>query len=184
MSDMSKLNPRVKLWIQSGKEPIAGEGKIELLLAIEKAKSLNRAAREFGMSYRHAWGIIKELERRLGFKVVAATRGGTHGGGTHLTKRGQALVKEYKQMNEALEEIVKEKTFWEDISTKISARNRLSGVVESVQLGEIGANVKIVVKPAMVTAFITREAAEALELKKGDRVEAVIKATEVMVAKP
>jgi molybdate transport system regulatory protein len=184
MSDMSKLNPRVKLWIQSGKEPIAGEGKIELLLAIEKDKSLNRAARKFGMSYRHAWGVIKELERRLGFKVVAATRGGMRGGGTCLTKRGQALVKEYKQMNEALEEIVKEKTFWEDISTKISARNRLSGVVESVQLGEVGANVKIAVKPAVVTAFITREAAEALELKKGDRVEAVIKATEVMVAKP
>jgi molybdopterin-binding protein len=36
----------------------------------------------------------------------------------------------------------------------------------------------------MVTSFITREAAEALGLKKGDRVEAVIKATEVMVAKP
>jgi molybdate transport system regulatory protein len=184
MSDMGKLNPRVKLWIQSGKEPIAGEGKIELLLAIEKEKSLNRVARKFGMSYRHAWGIIKELERRLGFKVVAPTRGGMRGGGTSLTERGQALVKEYKQMDEALKEIVKEKTFWEDISTKLSARNRLSGVVESVQLGEIGANVKIVVKPAMVTAFITREAAEALELKKGDRVEAVIKATEVMVAKP
>ena len=184
MSDMSKLSPRVKLWIQSGKEPIAGEGKIELLLATEKEKSLNRAARKFGMSYRHAWGIIKELERRLGFKVVAATRGGMRGGGTHLTKRGQALVKEYKQMDEALEKIVKEKTFWEDISTKLSARNRLSGVVGSVQLGEVGANVKIAVKPATITAFITREAAEALELKKGDRVEAVIKATEVMVAKP
>jgi len=184
MSDMNELRPRVKLWIQSGMEPIAGEGKVELLLAIEKEKSLNRAARKLGMSYRHAWGVIREFERKLGFKVVAAARGGARGGGTHLTKQGQALVKGYKQMSEALEEIVKEKTFWEDISTKLSARNRLSGVVESVQLGEVGANVKIAVKPAMITAFITREAAEALELKKGDRVEAVIKATEVMVAKP
>jgi len=181
---MGELSSRVKLWIQSGKEPIAGEGKIELLLAVEKEKSLNRAARKLGMSYRHAWGVIREFERKLGFKVVAAARGGIRGGGTRLTKRGQALVKEYKQMSEALEEIVKEKTFWEDISTKLSARNRLGGVVESVQLGEVGANVKIAVKPATITAFITREAAEALELKKGDRVEAVIKATEVMVAKP
>jgi len=181
---MGELSSRVKLWIQSGKEMVAGEGKVELLLAIEKEKSLNRAARKLGMSYRHAWGIIKKLERRLGFKVVAAARGGIRGGGTLLTKQGQALVKEYKQMSEALEEIVKEKTFWEDISTKLSARNRLSGVVGSVQLGEVGANVKIAVKPATITAFITREAAEALELKKGDRVEAVIKATEVMIAKP
>jgi molybdate transport system regulatory protein len=181
---VNELKPKVKLWIQSGKEPIAGEGKVELLLAIEKEKSLNRAAHKLGMSYRHAWGIIRELEKKLGFKVVAAARGGARGGGTSLTKRGQELTREFRQMSDALGEIVKEKTFWEDISTKLSARNRLSGVVESVQIGEVGANVKIAVKPAMVTAFITREAAEALELKKGDRVEAVIKATEVMVAKP
>ncbi len=181
---MGELSPRVKLWVQSGKEPIAGEGKVELLLAIEREKSLNRVARKMGMSYRHAWGIIKELEQKLGFKVVDAARGGARGGGTRLTKRGQALVRDYKQMSGALDEIVKEKTFWEDISTKLSARNRLSGVVESVQLGDVGASVKIIAKPTVITALITREAAEALELKKGDRVEAVIKATEVMVAKP
>ena len=184
MRDMSELKPRIKLWIQSGEEPIAGEGRIELLLMVEREKSLNRAANKFGMSYRHAWGIIRELERKLGFKVVRSARGGERGGGTSLTEEGRALAREYERMSEALNEIVKEKTFWEDISVKLSARNRLKGVVEEVQLGEVGANIKISVKPGVVTAFITREAAEALELKKGDRVEAVIKATEVMVAKP
>lgn len=180
---MGDLRPRVKLWIQSDNEPIAGGGKVGLLLAIEKEKSLNRAAYKLGMSYRHAWGIIRELERKLGFKVVAAERGGAHGGGTSLTKRGKELTREYRRMKDALDEIVKEKTFWEDVATKISARNRLKGVVEKVELGEVGASIKISVKPTVVTAFITKEAAEALELKKGDRVEAVIKATEVMVAK-
>jgi molybdate transport system regulatory protein len=179
-----ELRPRVKLWIQSGKDPVAGEGRVELLLAIEREKSLNRAAVELGMSYRHAWGIIKGLEQRLGFKVVDAERGGASGGGTKLTERGRKLVKEYKQMSEALDGIVKEKTFWEGISTKLSARNRLSGVIENVKLGEVGATVKMSVKPGVITAFITREAAEDLELKKGDHVEAVIKSTEVMVAKP
>ena len=183
MSDMGELKPRIKLWIQSGEEPIAGEGRIELLLMIERERSLNRAAKKLGMSYRHAWGIIRKLERKLGFKVVKSARGGERGGGTSLTEEGRALAREYERMSEALNEIVKEKTFWEDISVKLSARNRLKGVVEEVQLGEVGANIKISVKPGVVTAFITREAAEALELKKGDRVEAVIKATEVMVAK-
>ena len=183
MSDMGELKPRIKLWIQSGEEPIAGEGRIELLLMIERERSLNRAAKKLGMSYRHAWGIIRKLERKLGFKVVRSARGGERGGGTSLTEEGRALAREYERMSEALNEIVKEKTFWEDISVKLSARNRLKGVVEEVQLGEVGANIKISVKPGVVTAFITREAAEALELKKGDRVEAVIKATEVMVAK-
>lgn len=180
---MAELKPRIKLWIQSGEEPVAGEGRMELLLMIEKEKSLNRAAKRLGMSYRHAWGIIRELERKLGFKVVRSARGGERGGGTRLTEKGRALVGEYGRMSDALDEIVKEKTFWEDISTKLSARNRLNGVVKEVKLGEVGASIKISVEPTVVTAFITREAAEALGLKKGDRVEAVIKATEVMVAK-
>lgn len=183
MNDSGDLKPKVKLWIQRGGKPIAGEGVVELLLAIEKKKSLNRAAKGMGMSYRHAWGIIKKLEQKLGFRLVSAERGGTGGGGTRLTKKGRALIKDYKLIGDAIEELVKEKTFWEAISTKISARNRLRGIIESVKLGEVGATVKIAAKPAVITAFITKEAAEALELKKGDRVEAVIKATEVMVAK-
>jgi len=177
------VKPRIKLWLQKGKEPIAGRGRVELLLTIEKEGSLNRAAKKLRMSYRHAWGIIHELERKLGFKIVRSDRGGEQGGGTQLTERGRALTREYKLMSDALNEIVKEKTFWEVVSTKLSARNRLKGVVREVQLGEVGAKVKIEVEPAIVTSFITKEAAEALRLKKGDRVEAVIKATEVMVAK-
>ena len=46
------------------------------------------------------------------------------------------------------------------------------------------ASVKIeVTEPGVITAVITRESAEALELAAGDEVEAVIKSTEVMVAK-
>ena len=70
------------------------------------------------------------------------------------------------------------------MSTKLSTRNRLGGVVEEVKLGGVGATVKIKVKPGVITAFITKEGAEELGLKKGDHVEALIKATEVMVAKP
>lgn len=182
---MGELRPKVKLWVQKGKKPIAGKGRVELLLAIERERSLNRAARKLGMSYRHAWGVVRELERELGAKVVVAARGGKRGGGTRLTRRGRAIVEEYSRLKDALEETIREKTFWEDISTKLSARNRLKGVIEEVKVGEIGAAVKIKVKgPETVTAYITREAAEALKLKPGDRVEAVVKATEVMVAKP
>ncbi len=67
---------------------------------------------------------------------------------------------------------------------KLSTRNRLGGEVEDVKLGEVGALIKVKVKPGHVTAFITKEGAEELELKKGDKVEVLIKATEVMVAKP
>jgi molybdopterin-binding protein len=64
-----------------------------------------------------------------------------------------------------------------------SARNRLPGIVQSVKLGGIMAQIDIAVGEHRVTGVITREAAEELELKDGDAVTAVIKATEVMVEK-
>lgn len=67
---------------------------------------------------------------------------------------------------------------------KISARNHLKGKVTSVEKNGIMALVKIkVTEPALVTALVSREAVEDLKIKVGDEVEAVVKATEVMIAK-
>ena len=183
MSPLTKLETGLKVWIQKSGKPVAGWGRIKLLLELEREGSLTRAARKLGMSYRHAWGALRELESKLGFKLVRSRRGGKGGGGVKLTPKAKELVQEYQLMAEALERISKERTFWEDLSTKFSARNRLRGRVEEVRIGEVGAVVKISVGPGKLTALITREAAEALKLKRGDEVEAVIKATEVLVAK-
>lgn len=67
--------------------------------------------------------------------------------------------------------------------TDLSARNMLNGKVSDVDLGEVGAKVEIDVEANSVKAFITKEAAQDLDLKKGDKVSAVIKATEVMISK-
>lgn len=67
---------------------------------------------------------------------------------------------------------------------KISARNRLKGVVKAVNKGDVTSIVKIEINtPATVTAVITKEAVEDLQIKLGDTVEAVIKSTEIMIAK-
>ncbi len=70
------------------------------------------------------------------------------------------------------------------IIMEISARNGLTGKVEDVKLGEVMASIKIeITEPGVITAVITRESAEDLDLKEGDEVKAIIKSTEVMVAK-
>ena len=67
---------------------------------------------------------------------------------------------------------------------KISARNRLKGKVVSVEKEGLMAKVKVEISvPASVTSIITKDSAEELGLKVGDQVEAVIKSTEVMIAK-
>ena len=70
------------------------------------------------------------------------------------------------------------------IRLKISARNRLKGKVVSVEKDGLMAKIKIGISvPASVTSVITKDGAEDLNLKVGYQVEAVIKSTEVMIAK-
>jgi len=65
----------------------------------------------------------------------------------------------------------------------LSARNRLKGQITEVVLGTVTALVTLKVGDNMVESVITRKSAEELGLKKGDKVTAVIKATEVMIQK-
>ena len=65
----------------------------------------------------------------------------------------------------------------------LSARNQLDAVVKSVRLGNVMAEVVMEINGAEIVSAITRGSAEALGLKPGDRVKAVIKATEVLVDK-
>ena len=67
-------------------------------------------------------------------------------------------------------------------SDQFSARNRFRGVVRSVQVEGLLAQVEIdVTEPARVVAIITRESAEQLGLKPGMSAAGVVKATSVMV---
>ena len=65
---------------------------------------------------------------------------------------------------------------------KISARNVLQGKVKALQEGAVNTEVVIDVGGVEVAAIITRQSAEALKLKVGSEVHAVIKASDVMVA--
>ncbi|HKD23345.1 MAG TPA: molybdopterin-binding protein [Rhizomicrobium sp.] len=67
---------------------------------------------------------------------------------------------------------------------KLSARNQIKGKVVGVQKGQTTAHVRIDVGHGVViTSSITNEAVDDLGLKVGDDAIAVIKASDVMVAK-
>lgn len=67
---------------------------------------------------------------------------------------------------------------------KLSARNILAGRVLDVTKGQTTSHVRIEIGPGIVvTASITNEAVDDLALQPGDQASAVIKASDVMVAK-
>jgi molybdopterin-binding protein len=65
----------------------------------------------------------------------------------------------------------------------LSARNQLPGTVEEVRLGNIMAHVVVKVGENVIESVITRTSAEELKLQKGDKVQVVVKSTEVMIQK-
>lgn len=66
----------------------------------------------------------------------------------------------------------------------ISARNKIEGVVTKIETGQVASTVKIEIsKSTAVTSMVTKEAIAELNLKEGDKVEAVIKATDVLISK-
>lgn len=83
---------KAKFWIENKGGVVLGGGKTTLLLSVDRFGSIQRAADEFGMSYRHAWGVIKKIEQRAGIKIVDTKLGGKDGGGAQLTQQGKVFV--------------------------------------------------------------------------------------------
>jgi len=65
----------------------------------------------------------------------------------------------------------------------LSGRNQLRGIVEEVRSEGLLAQVRLRIGDQTLTAVITRDAVDELKLRRGDEALAVIKATEVMVAR-
>lgn len=83
---------RVHLWFEEEVGMLFGLGRVQLLQAVARLGSLNKAAAELGMSYRAAWGRIKRTEEALGRAVVQKIRGRK---GYILTPLGEELVRDF-----------------------------------------------------------------------------------------
>ena len=66
---------------------------------------------------------------------------------------------------------------------KLSARNVIKGKVVEVTKGQTTSHVRIDIGSTIITASITNEAVDDLQLKVGDTASAIIKASDVMVGK-
>ena len=65
----------------------------------------------------------------------------------------------------------------------LSGRNQLRGFVEEVRVEGLLAQVRLRIGDQTLTAVITRDAIDELKLRRGDDALAIVKATEVMIAR-
>lgn len=106
-SKKPKVSPVFKLWFEVDGRYVFGEGVCGLLEKIEKERSLTAAARAVGMSYRYAWGLVKEVETHLGEPAVKTEKGGKYGGRTQLTETGRWLVRSFESLRKSMADACK-----------------------------------------------------------------------------
>ena len=101
---------KVKFWLEKDGELVFSSGRENLLRLIRDLGSLNRAAKELSMSYRAAWGKIRDTEKKLGWKLVEIKGRRKH---MTLTKEAADLLERFasfeKEATKVIQELYKRK---------------------------------------------------------------------------
>lgn len=95
------LAPLVRLRVRLGPGVDLGPGKADLLEGIRETGSISAAGRRMRMSYKRAWQLVEELNGLFDAPLVAASKGGSGGGGATLTRRGTDVLTRYRRMHAA-----------------------------------------------------------------------------------
>lgn len=175
------------------------DNRIRLLDAIAVHGSLSAAARSLPMSYKAAWDALNSMNNISAQTLVIRSTGGKNGGGTTLTPYAYKLISMYKAMEieyqQSLERLqkalvetpeVKEindfRQLMSRINFKTSARNQLVGTVSSVTTGAVSVIVELKISEKLtITAAITKDSAQTLDLKFGQELVALIKSSQMVL---
>jgi molybdate transport system regulatory protein len=109
-----------KIWLEYDGKPLIGKGGAEILEEIEKNRSISKASKKLGMSYRYVWSYLKKIERTIGEPVIETFRGGkAGGGGAKLTMLGKSLLREYKHIDGYLNDVLSKMKHSEVSNSKV-----------------------------------------------------------------
>ena len=111
------LEPQFKLAVLDDNRFVFGDSEIRLLEAIGRQGTLTEGAATLGLSYRVAWGKLRDLETAVGERLVERVAGGSRGGSSRLTDSGLRLVGRYRRFRDAVGEFALgefERCFGED----------------------------------------------------------------------
>lgn len=93
-----------KLWIEKDGKPVFGAGICEIMHLIRETGSLHRAAECLSMSYRAAWGKIREYENILNVELLEKGRHGRLG--AQLTEAGNTMLDYYEQIQREIDKVI------------------------------------------------------------------------------
>jgi len=105
-----------RIWIESKNKVFLGEGRVQLLKAIDETGSLSKAAKSLNISYKKAWGLIDSVNKSAKQPVTINSIGGKGGGGAELTDYGKSLILAFDEIN---------KNCWEFLDKQLEKIERI-----------------------------------------------------------
>lgn len=192
--DRERFSVHGSIWISVGSDSLGGQGRVELLRAVDEHGSITQAAKAFGMSYKAAWDAINKMNALSQTPLIERAVGGKGGGSTHLTDHGRKLIDRYEKveaihrrfvelLSDGAMDLDQEFSLLKVLNMKTSARNQWLGHVTAVRSGAVNDEVEVTLPGGQrMAAIITRESTQALGLKTQLQVIALVKASSVLLA--
>lgn len=175
-------------------KPFLLEKRIDLLIAIKKTGSINKASKEVPMSYKAAWEAVEDMNNLSQTPIVIRETGGKDGGGTKLTEYGENILNTYMILKEEQKKFLENLNRITDInngtlktirrlSMQISARNQIIGKIIDINLGSVNAQITLELKSGKkLVSIITLNSVENLGLNLNDEVVALIKSSNILIS--
>jgi molybdate transport system regulatory protein len=192
----NRFNLHAELTVRVGDDMFANARRIELLRQIDQLGNLTQAAKQVGYSYKGAWDAIDDMTRLSGGTLIERHAGGKGGGGTHLTERGQQVLRNFSliqaeharfiaRLDALANGLSNDYAMENEIAMRTSARNQFAGILVSITPGAVNDELGILVNGSQtLIASITHESCRELQLAVGAKVFALIKASAVVLRSP
>ena len=167
---------------------------IGLLRAIAETGSINRGAKQAGLSYKGAWQMIERANNLAPKALIATATGGSKGGGTKLTAAGHTLLKLFDnleqrhrqflaQLNRELADDPELRLLLSGLAIKTSASNQLSARVVAIVGGAVNAEVVTELKGGtQIVVSLAMSELKSFRLSMDDRVLLLINPVEIFLA--
>ena len=191
-----RFNLHAELTVRVGDEMFANARRIELLRQIDQLGNLTQAAKQVGYSYKGAWDAIDDMTRLSGGTLIDRHAGGKGGGSTHLTERGQQVLRNFSliqaeharfiaRLDALANGLSNDYAMENEIAMRTSARNQFAGILVSITPGVVNDALGIRVNGSQtLVASITHESCRELQLQVGTKVFALVKASSVVLRRP
>jgi molybdate transport system regulatory protein len=165
-----------------------GRDRIKVLEAVAEHKSISKAAKAVGFSYKAAWDAVSAINNLLPTPAFITKAGGKSGGGAELTAEGLKLIETFHRLEERLSlissTIAEEGLLGPDdfplwgLGLRISARNVFRAEVVAVRKWPVDVEVTLQISGEhKVYSVITNDAADDLDLRPGRKVIALVKSS-------